>query len=499
MDFERQVFISYSHIDNQPLTSEQKGWVTLLHLTLQTMLNQRVGKQVDIWRDEKIRGNDIFSDEIVGQLPKTASIVTVLTPRYLNSEWCTKEITAFCELALKTGGVAIGTKSRIFKVIKTPINNEETLPPEVKKTIGYEFYDFDEDHTPIELNPAYGDNARGEFLRKANKLAWDIAQLLAQLQGEPAPVCAKPLVYLAECCRDLRESREILLGELESHGYAVLPDQLLPIDEKEYLAEVDRLLARCKYSIHLIGRGFGMVPDGTSQKSVVVLQNELAAQHSRSCGLPRLIWIQDGTLAASESQKAFIESLHQDADMQLGADLITGDIEELKGAMHAALKNLAEQERKELEAQKASTPCGATRKMVYILCDAKDLKEVVPLLKFLKTQALEVQLPLFTGDAAEVREANQELLLACDAVILFYGSGDEAWKYHQESQLRKSQALRPGKAPLASYLYLADPSTDNKEFLLCIGEPNLIDCRGGFQEVALKGFLAAVGAKGATP
>ena len=120
MTFERHVFISYAHIDNQPLTPEQKGWVTLLHGTLQTMLSQRMGGQANIWRDEKLRGNDIFSNEIVDQLPKTASIVSVLTPRYLNSEWCTREINEFCRFAQQTGGVVIKNKSRVFKVIKTP-------------------------------------------------------------------------------------------------------------------------------------------------------------------------------------------------------------------------------------------------------------------------------------------------------------------------------------------------------------------------------------------
>jgi len=74
MTFERHVSISYAHIDNQPLTPEQKGWVTLLHGTLQTMLSQRIGGQADIWRDEKVRGNDIFSNEIVDQLLKIAHV-----------------------------------------------------------------------------------------------------------------------------------------------------------------------------------------------------------------------------------------------------------------------------------------------------------------------------------------------------------------------------------------------------------------------------------------
>jgi len=41
------------------------------------------------------------------------------------------------------------------------------------------------------------------------------------------------------------------------------------------------LLKRCQLSIHLVGEAYGGVPDGRSQKSVVVLQNELAAKRSK--------------------------------------------------------------------------------------------------------------------------------------------------------------------------------------------------------------------------
>jgi len=43
------------------------------------------------------------------------------------------------------------------------------------------------------------------------------------------------------------------------------------------VAAVTGLLKRCQLSIHLVGEAYGGVPDGRSQKSVVVLQNELAA------------------------------------------------------------------------------------------------------------------------------------------------------------------------------------------------------------------------------
>ena len=34
MAFEKQVFISYAHIDNEPLSEKQQGWITRFHASL---------------------------------------------------------------------------------------------------------------------------------------------------------------------------------------------------------------------------------------------------------------------------------------------------------------------------------------------------------------------------------------------------------------------------------------------------------------------------------
>ena len=67
MNFEHTLFISYAHIDDQPLEPGQKGWVTRFHGTLKAILSMRMGREVKIWRDEKLTGNDVFSSEIVAQ------------------------------------------------------------------------------------------------------------------------------------------------------------------------------------------------------------------------------------------------------------------------------------------------------------------------------------------------------------------------------------------------------------------------------------------------
>jgi hypothetical protein len=501
MNLDRHVFISYAHIDNQPWTAEQKGWVTMFQGTLQTMLSQRMGAKAKIWKDEKLRGNDIFSKEILDQLPKTASLISVLTPRYVNSEWCVREINEFCNAAQQTGGLVVNNKSRVLSVIKTPVGKKDSLPPIVNTVLGYEFYDLDDDNTPRELDPAFGEKSRQEFLRKTNRIAWDIAELLAQmaamsLNDEPAKdkVTPKPTVYLAECSRDRRGAREVLEDELKRHGYAVLPDRPLPSDEAEYVAEVERNLAASRFSIHLIGTGYGLVPDGPSQKSVVAIQNELAVKRARSGLLRRVIWLPEGTQSEHAAQQSFIAALHRDAEAQFGADLVTGDLESLKGAIHAELKKLDQPEQAK-PAKQADT--GSARKLIYILCDVKDRNETIPLLKFLKARGFEVKLPVFMGNAAEVREANQELSTICDAVLLFYGAGDEAWKYHQQNELRKTRSARRDKSTWAEYIYLASPIADDKTFLLNTNEPNVIDGLKGFSEASLEPFLQAVEASGA--
>ena len=326
MRFAKHLFTSYAHIDNQPLSPEQQGWITRFHATLEALLSMRMGSKAQIWRDNKLQGNDVFADEIVDQFAQTAVLVSVLTPRYLNSEWCTKEVAEFYKSAEQSGGMVVDNKARIFKVLKTPVDTQESLPSLMKDLLGYEFFTF-EDETPLELDPAYGETYAQDYNRKVGKLAWDISQLLTKLEsdtgdsGHDEQATAKATIYLAECSYDRKETREILEGDLRRHGYTVLPDQQLPRDEGEYVAAVARLLERCKLSIHLVGASYGAVPDGPSEKSAVVLQNELAVQRSKSGALPRVIWLPEGTHSEQAPQQVFIEALHQDAEAQFAADL----------------------------------------------------------------------------------------------------------------------------------------------------------------------------------
>lgn len=497
MRFEKDLFISYAHIDNEPLTPEQQGWITRFHASLEALLSMRMGGKARIWRDDKLQGNDIFDREIVDQFAQTAVLVSVLTPRYLNSDWCTKEVAEFCKCAEESGGIVVANKARIFKVLKAPVDTQESLPQVMQAVLGYEFFTI-EDGAPLELDSAYGEKFAQDYNRKVGKLAWDVSQLLKTLEtgnGHGAKDSAKAIVYLAECSYDRKQAREILEGELRRHGNPVLPDEELPREETEYVTAVEGLLKRCQLSIHLVGEAPGVVPDGPSQKSVVVLQNELAAKRSKSDQLKRVIWVPQGTHSVQAQQQAFIDALHQDAEAQIGADLVTADIEGLKTSIHAILTKLEKPEPQLPEEQAAAAN---QAKLIYLICNEKDRKATVPVRKFCRGLGFEVAIPAFEGDAAAVREAHQQLMTNADAVILFYGAGDEAWKRTIDNELKKMPGYRGGKPLLVSYTFLADPKTTDKEDLIDMEEPDLINGLGDFSDTMMTAFVQAMNSSGAT-
>ena len=62
--FEYDLFISYAHIDNQHYPDVPKGWIDYLHERLEVSLSKRLGRTPKIWPDRKLRGNEVFNDEI---------------------------------------------------------------------------------------------------------------------------------------------------------------------------------------------------------------------------------------------------------------------------------------------------------------------------------------------------------------------------------------------------------------------------------------------------
>jgi hypothetical protein len=458
--FEHDFLISYAHLDDESLVEGEPGWVARLHRLLEIRVGQLLGEKPKIWRDPKLQGNDYFADTIVERFPRVAALVSVLSPRYINSEWCTRELKEFCRASEKSGGIRIADKSRIFKVVKTPVPREQH-PDEVQPLLGYEFYVVDpQTGRPRELFQAYGPDAERAFLAKLDDLAYDIAKLLELVKNGKEvtrPQASKGTVYLAETSFDMRDERETIKRDLVRNGYEVLPDQPLPLYVSDLEEFVRGQLARCTLSVHLIGQTYGVVPDGAS-RSLVVLQQELAAERSAVSGLTRLIWMAPDLAVEDERQRELVEYLQTSPAVHAQAELLQVPLEDLKTAIHAKL---------------APPPIRtATRTMriyvgdvprIYLICDQQDLEATRPLEDFIFNEGFEVMLPLFDQDEAQARIDHEESLCTCDAVLLFYGEAGEPWLRRKLRELQKSAGLGREKPLLARGIYVAAPITPQKE------------------------------------
>ena len=111
-DFDADVFVSYTHVDDLPFGPKNDHWVTLLDEHLTHRLKQLVGKHASVWRDPKIQGNDVFSETVSELLKRVRALVAVCSPGYLQSDWCRRELDEFVAAAESGIGVQAGTKTQ---------------------------------------------------------------------------------------------------------------------------------------------------------------------------------------------------------------------------------------------------------------------------------------------------------------------------------------------------------------------------------------------------
>jgi len=489
MNFEGDAFISYAHLDNVELIEGNKGWVTNLHRALEVRVAQLLGKPPHIWRDPKLSGNDVFEETLVEQLGVVAALISVVSPRYVKSEWARRELAEFCKAAEAQGGVRFRDKARIFKVLKTPVPIE-AHPPELQSLLGYEFFRVDPDTGRIhELDEVFGPEAQKEFWIRLDDLAHDVCCMIEMLEASQAAACPiDPIdavtIFLAETTSDLREQREAIKRDLQQHGYTVLPARSLPLIASDLKAAIRGDLARCRMSIHLVGKSYSFVPEASAQ-SLLEIQNDLAIERGDQGGLSRLLWIPPGLQVEDERQRSVIEQLRMDPRIHNGADLLETPLEDLRTVIQARLKHAIAP----ATASSKQTVTGNNLVQLYLIYDQKDTYVASPWADFLFEKEFEVIRPVFEGDEVEIREYHEENLRSCDAALILHGTASECWLRRKLRELQKSAGYgRIKPAPVVA-ISLIPPATPEKERFRT-HEAILIPQLTGFSPDALQPFIS---------
>ncbi len=462
------IFISYAHLDDQALDEDQKGWITKFHRVLEVKLSQLLGESPTIWRDRKLSGSDVYDDKIVNEFKNAQVMISILSPRYVKSEWCNRELHEFHKAAEDGTGVRIGDKSRIIKVVKTPFDADEAiehLPTIFEAILGFEFFEQDQETGRIvEFDETFGPRAKQNYFSRIYDLASEIAQILKNMRSGGAPEQTEPLaktgrtIYLAAVTSDIQSGREKLYRELIDRGHHVLPDRPLPVSGAELEEAIRGMLGQADCSVHLVGQKYGIIPEDAAH-SMAKIQNDLATERFRARpDFQRFIWMPRPLITDDERQRAFITELQEIPAAHAGAELMEDSLDNFRDYVVEKLKS---------GAKPAETlPGGASADgppSVYLIFDQKDDEAVAPVEDHLFDQGLEVMVPTFDGDEAGIKQAHNEKMIHCDAVLIYHGNSDRAWVDMKLMNLMKSPGYGRTKPFAAKTVYLAPPMDRRKQ------------------------------------
>ena len=134
--YDHDVFVSYAHLDDQG----ESAWVSTLVRHLDTEVRQRLGtKDLRIWIDHELDGNRPLTPEILQAIRRAATIILIVSPSYVASEWCARERNAFLGFARDCV-----SEGRIF-IVRCRDIDPQCLPPEFGDLIGFKFWTQDND------------------------------------------------------------------------------------------------------------------------------------------------------------------------------------------------------------------------------------------------------------------------------------------------------------------------------------------------------------------
>jgi len=466
--FNNDIFISYSHIDDQAV--DGPGWVTDFHRRLTIEVEEELGAKVQIWRDKRITGATDFTKDLDRQVRGSAMLLAILSPGYVNSRWCDWELTGFAG-SRRTGDLWVDTKCRAIKIFKRPVDVSGLRV--LAETEGMKFFDVD----PANDVSYEMETSAALFKQRLTELGHDIGDVLRAMRKART-------VFLGAASPSQRDQRERVREELNGRNYRMLTAPDGPLDDlprsvrgavresalsvlfydrtaqaghsAEDLAALERRVAMDQQARQIIVvRG---QPDPSSQP-----WDEPEAMGRGSAKVEWLIEPQIHTLYHTVLQMLEAEPAPASSDPEPPtAQTSSSQPDPLAGlGLADSLASLG----------LAPVDGAGSRKLVriYLVCDRRDH----PLLEsnrarhlrdYLLALGFEVKVPLAEQeDAAQFSRDNRNKLKQCDAVLLYWGASRQAWFDQRLGELMQARGWRQGRAFAALAAYVADPESPVKQ------------------------------------
>jgi hypothetical protein len=255
--FDHDIFISYAHDDNVPDREGEKGWVERFAQQLSIRLLRRFGEPVDIWRDPVLKRSQLFDRVIEKAVQGVGVMISLITNRYLHSEYCQQEIKWFCDKAeQEPGGLIVDDSVRVFPVLLYNIP-PESWPEACHGTSAFPFHDASDTDFGEPLDPD-----SDAFSKQLRRLVDELHAVLTRLkQREAAPALddadASPAsdftIFMASSSDDLRPIRRQMSKKLEQQGITVVGDIPPPYEAAPHVKVVTQAIQDADLCVHLMG------------------------------------------------------------------------------------------------------------------------------------------------------------------------------------------------------------------------------------------------------
>lgn len=425
--YEYDIFISYSHLDNQKFFNQAQGWIEHFCSELNKLISQRIGMPdaIKIWWDnKKLDGSKVFDQSIANGIDQSAIMLCLTSSAYLKSEYCKKELDLFYNKAQKEHvGLKVSDHSRIVNVLLNNISYTK-WPAQFSGTTGFAFNDARDNEDlgdPLDVDAPQFKNQLKELRNALIKLIDEFPKeevsnnLIAGSEEKKAD--DKFTIYFGDVADSLRTTRKRTVAELEKKGYRIVCDVPPPFEAVAHEKEVTQKLDEADLAVHLLDQYPGREIEDAEGLWYPQKQAELSLEVAKS----KLIWVPaeiDMAVVEEDSYRGFMQELETGKRSAKNFEYIRGT----KSSLTQEISDLAEK----IKVQQKQQPVNGK---MAVLLDA--YSEDQRYAWELGTSLLENQIqPFVTPQEDNPRDNNNMLgdrISQVNKLVFFYGKVDWTW------------------------------------------------------------------------
>ncbi|MEP7108607.1 MAG: toll/interleukin-1 receptor domain-containing protein [Ferruginibacter sp.] len=291
--FAYDIFISYSHLDNQKLFDQDQGWIERFCSELNKMISQRIGMPdaIKIWWDNrKLDGSVLFDQSIETAIRQSAIILCLNSSAYLKSEYCKKELNLFYNKAQQEPqGLNVGDRSRIFNVLLNNISYTK-WPKELSGTTGFNFNDAKDNEDlgdPLDISDPQLRNQLKDLRNAVVKLIEEFSKRELNEKTSATPKENRFSIFMGEVSDSLRTTRKRTIIDLEKQGYKVVSGIPPPDLAEAHAKKVKEEVEKADLSVHLLDQYPGREIEDNEGIWYPQKQVQLSLEFAKS----QLIWV----------------------------------------------------------------------------------------------------------------------------------------------------------------------------------------------------------------